>query len=47
MRTVISSAIIIAASVVGFFMGTGLNQAMGGANIICRNCRLCLHDPSD
>ena len=33
MRTIISTAIIIVASVIGFFMGTGLNQAMGGATL--------------
>ena len=31
MRTIISVAIIIAASAAGFFMGAGMNQAMGGA----------------
>lgn len=31
MRTVISTAIIIAAAVIGFFMGSGMNEAMGGA----------------
>lgn len=31
MRTIISVVIIIAASVIGFFMGAGMNQAMGGA----------------
>lgn len=30
-RTVISVVIIIIAAVVGFFMGSGMNEAMGGA----------------
>ncbi len=31
MRTVISVSIIIISSVIGFFMGSGMNDAMGGA----------------
>ena len=31
MRTIFSTAIIIIAAVPGFFMGAGMNQAMGGA----------------
>ncbi len=30
MRTIISIAIIIVASVIGFFMGAGMSQPMGG-----------------
>ena len=33
MRTLISLAIIILASVIGFFMGTGMNEAMGCATL--------------
>ena len=33
MRTVISIVIIIAAAVFGFFMGSGMNEAMGGATL--------------
>lgn len=33
MRTIISVLIIIVASVLGFFMGAGMNQAMGGATL--------------
>ena len=32
-RTVISIVIIIIAAVIGFFMGAGMNQAMGGATL--------------
>ena len=31
MRTVISSVIIVIVAVIDFFMGAGMNQAMGGA----------------
>lgn len=31
MRTVISIAVIIAAAVVGFIMGSGMNEPLGGA----------------
>lgn len=31
MRTVISVVIIMIAAVIGFFMGSGMNEAMGGA----------------
>lgn len=34
MRTVISAVIIIAAAFIGFFMGSGMNEAMTGA-ILC------------
>jgi len=34
MRTFISIVIIIIAAAIGFFMGAGMNQAMGGA-ILC------------
>ncbi len=30
MRTIISVVIIIIAAAIGFFMGSGMNQAMGG-----------------
>ena len=33
MRTMISSVIIVIAAVIGFFMGAGINQAMGGATL--------------
>lgn len=33
MRTMISSVIIVIAAVIGFFMGAGMNQAMGGATL--------------
>ena len=33
MRTIISVVIIIAAAVIGFFMGTGMNESMGGATL--------------
>lgn len=33
MRTIISIAIIIVAAVIGFFMGAGMNEAMGGATL--------------
>lgn len=33
MRTIISVVIIIIAAVIGFFMGSGMNQAMGGATL--------------
>lgn len=33
MRTVISIVIIFIAAVVGFFMGGGMNEAMGGATL--------------
>ena len=33
MRTVISVVIIIIAAVIGFFMGSGMNEAMGGATL--------------
>lgn len=33
MRTNISVVIIIIAAVIGFFMGSGMNQAMGGATL--------------
>ena len=33
MRTIISAVIIIIAAVIGFFMGSGVNQAMGGATL--------------
>lgn len=33
MRTIISVVIIIAAAIIGFIMGTGMNQAMGGATL--------------
>ena len=33
MRTIISSVIVIIAAVIGFFMGAGMNQAMGGATL--------------
>lgn len=33
MRTIISAMIIIIAAVIGFFMGSGVNQAMGGATL--------------
>lgn len=33
MRTMISSVIIIIAAVIGFFMGSGMNEAMGGATL--------------
>lgn len=33
MRTVVSVAIIIAGAVAGFFMGAGMNEAMGGATL--------------
>ena len=33
MRTIISSVIVIIAAVIGFFMGSGMNQAMGGATL--------------
>lgn len=33
MRTIISVLIIIVAAVLGFFMGAGMNQAMGGATL--------------
>ena len=33
MRTVISVVIMIIAAFVGFFMGTGMNEAMGGATL--------------
>lgn len=33
MRTIISIVIIVAASIIGFFMGSGINQAMGGATL--------------
>lgn len=33
MRTVISIVIIIVAAVIGFFMGSGMNEAMGGATL--------------
>lgn len=36
MRTVISVVIIIIAAVVVFFMGTGMNEAMGGAILLLR-----------
>lgn len=31
MRTIISLVLIIISAVIGFFMGAGMNQAMGGA----------------
>lgn len=33
MRTIVSLVIIIIASVIGFAMGAGLNEAMGGATL--------------
>lgn len=33
MRTILSVAIIILASVIGFMMGAGMNEAMGGATL--------------
>ena len=33
MRTMISGVIIVIAAVIGFFMGAGMNQAMGGATL--------------
>ena len=33
MRTIISVVIIIIAAVIGFFMGAGMNEAMGGATL--------------
>ena len=33
MRTIISSVVVIIAAVIGFFMGAGMNQAMGGATL--------------
>lgn len=33
MRTVISIVIIIVAAVIGFAMGAGMNEAMGGATL--------------
>lgn len=33
MRTIISVVIIIIAAVVGFFMGSGMNDSMGGASL--------------
>ena len=33
MRTIIYVVIIIIAAVIGFFMGSGMNQAMGGARL--------------
>ena len=33
MRTIISVVIIIIAAVIGFFMGSGMNRAMGGATL--------------
>lgn len=33
MRTIISIVIIVGASIIGFFMGSGINQAMGGATL--------------
>lgn len=33
MRTILSTGIIIIAAVIGFFMGAGMNQAMGGATL--------------
>ena len=33
MRTVISIVIIIVAAVIGFTMGTGMNEAMGGTTL--------------
>lgn len=33
MRTVISVIIVIIAAVIGFFMGSGMNEAMGGATL--------------
>lgn len=33
MRTILSVVIIIAAAFVGFFMGSGMNEAMGGATL--------------
>lgn len=33
MRTMISSVIIVISAVIGFFMGSGMNQAMGGATL--------------
>lgn len=32
-RTIISIAIMIVASVIGFFMGAGMSQPMGGATL--------------
>ncbi len=33
MRTVISVVVIIIAAFIGFFMGAGMNEAMGGATL--------------
>lgn len=33
MRTIISIVIMIIAAVIGFFMGAGMNEAMGGATL--------------
>ena len=33
MRTIISVVIIIIAAVIRFFLGSGMNQAMGGATL--------------
>ena len=33
MRTILSVVIIIAAAFAGFFMGSGMNEAMGGATL--------------
>lgn len=33
MRTIISVVIIVIAAVIGFFMGSGMNEAMGGATL--------------
>lgn len=33
MRTIISLVLIIISAVIGFFMGAGMNQAMGGADL--------------
>ena len=31
MRTIISTVIVVIAAVIGFFMGGGMNEVMGGA----------------
>lgn len=33
MRTFVSTLIVIAAAVFGFFMGAGMNDALGGATL--------------
>ena len=40
MRTIISLVLIIISAVIGFFMGAGMNQAMGGAALFAMVLRV-------